>query len=290
MLHPNPKMLLRIAQADAFCAATEYIKLPQDQKIFDEAIKLEGFVKHPRHKIGTGIYTDDGQMSIAVAESLLSGEELNEINFANSFVNSFRRDPRRGYAAGFQKFLGTVKNGQELLDKIHGDSEKNGAAMRSVPLGILPTPEDVLNIAKLQASITHNSPAGIFSSQAVALMSHYSLYEDDGFDKLIEYCQVYLPLFETFGEPFNERVQGPNVSIKTVHAVVQLLRTETNLLGLLKGTILLGGDTDSVAAIAWGIASSRMTEDLPDWFETCLEPGQKYGVEYLKKLGEELFK
>lgn len=50
-----------------------------------------------------------------------------------------------------------------------------------------------------------------------------------------------------------------------------------------------GGDTDSVAAIAWGIASSRYQDEvLPEFMERDLEPGSEYGVAFLKGLGVQL--
>ncbi|HVI41923.1 MAG TPA: ADP-ribosylglycohydrolase family protein [Anaerovoracaceae bacterium] len=288
MKHPNPNILLRIAQADAYAAATEYISLPDDKDIYYQALKLEGYGAHPRHKLAPGIYTDDTQMSIAVAEVLLSGIPFTAEKFANAFADCFHRDQRVGYSPGFYQFLLKNKTGEEFLKNIKPDSEKNGGAMRAPVVGVLKSPLQVLEVAKLQASLTHNTPVGIFTSQAAALMSHYALYEDGSLTELVDYCKKYLPAFKLFEEDFVGTVGHPHTALKTIHAVVHLLRTQKNLLGILKETIVLGGDTDSVAAIAWGIASSRMTEDLPEFFETCLEPGRKYGPEFLKALGNKL--
>ena len=288
MKFPNPEMLLRIGQADAYAAATEYIKLPRDQKVYDKALKFEGYVAHPTHKMSLGRYTDDTQMSIAVAEVLIQGPPFTPIVFANAFVDCFQRDQRLGYSASFQKFLVGVKTGQEFLDQIRPDSEKNGAAMRAVPIGILADPKQVLEVAATQASLTHNTPIGIFTAQSVALMSHYAMYCDEPFDVIVEYCSSHLPSFKFFINEFSEPVSHPHASLKTIHAVVQLLRTKDSLLDMLHQAIVWGGDTDSVAAITWGIASARMKDTIPDFFEYTLEPGRKYGTEYLKELGQKL--
>lgn len=285
MKFPNPEMLLRIGQADAYAAATEYIKLPADQDTYDQALKFEGFVSHPRHKLSLGRYTDDTQMSIAVSEVLVNGLEPSPINFANAFVNCFRRDPRLGYSPNFQKFLAGVKTGQEFLEKINPTSEKNGAAMRSVPIGVFKDPKQILEIAAVQASLTHNTPIGIFTSQSVALMSHFAMHHDEPFNSMIEYCASHLPPFRFFANEFGEKVSS---SLKTIHAVVQLLQTQSDLMSMLKQAIVWGGDTDSVAAITWGIASARMKDELPDFLHYNLEPGRKYGVEYLQELGTKL--
>jgi ADP-ribosylglycohydrolase len=51
-----------------------------------------------------------------------------------------------------------------------------------------------------------------------------------------------------------------------------------------------GGDTDSVAAIAWGIASARYPDEvLPQFLEIDFEAGRgNYGAQFLKDLGEQL--
>jgi len=96
-------MLLELAIGDAHGAGFEYA---------DEQIvlynTLAGYVQHSRHNIAPGQYTDDTQMSIAVAEAIISGEPWTSKLLADAFVLAFRRDPRDGYARGFQAFTGDV--------------------------------------------------------------------------------------------------------------------------------------------------------------------------------------
>lgn len=286
-------MLLRIGQADAFCVATEYLKFPRDQAIKDEALLFRKFGQHPKHlSLKPGMYSDDTQMSIAVAEVLISGRPFTREKFADAFVRCFKRDERKGYSQGFQGLLEEVHNGAELLALIHPDSDKNGAAMRAVPIGVLPTVEEVLEVAKVQAEITHSTPDGILSAQAVALMSHYALYQPTSFASLPVFMGEKLPEFlearSTIKWGPEAPVQGPRVGIKTAIAVYDLVTQYMTLLYMLRVIIQWGGDTDSVAAIAWGIASTRITDDVPEFMETTLEPGRKYGVEFLKNLGAQL--
>lgn len=108
----------------------------------------------------------------------------------------------------------------------------------------------------------------------------------------------YCPAFEHFREPWVGPVQenskdgkGLGVGLNTAWAVHTLLTTETSLMEILKRTIEWGGDTDSVGAIAWGIASCRhQDEQLPEFFERDLELGRNpaYGPAYLKELGRQL--
>jgi ADP-ribosylglycohydrolase len=300
-------MLVRIAQGDAYGMACEYIKFPRDQEVHDQALRFERYGRHPIHKLAPGQYTDDTQMSVAVSEVLL---ELNvpdplapdrtwnlrevadamKLKFAEAFVRCFKRDRRDGYARHFQAFLETVKDGQDFIQRIHPDSDKNGACMRAVPLGILPTEAQVEFAAGEQAQLTHDTEGGRGSAMIVALMSHFALYSEEPLSKVPDFIRKYfcissggLPLWD--GSP----VVGPDVGMKTARAVMTLLATQSSLLDIARTTIEWGGDTDSVLAIAWGIASARMHEKLPPFFDGGLENGP-YGYKFLADLGAKLMK
>ncbi|MDP2683458.1 MAG: ADP-ribosylglycohydrolase family protein [bacterium] len=297
MIHPNPDILLYTAIGDAYCLCTEYIKYPQHQNIHDKALKFEQYLSHPSHNQVPGTFSDDTQMSIANTHVLLN-DSWDELNFANSWVDTFKEDPRDSYSRKFQKYLEDVTCGAEFLNTIISNSNKNGAAMRSSVFGVINNPIDVLNITTLQAKITHNSPGGLFGAQAVALMSHYSLHESGDLtrDRLGEYLRYWLNqilkadsrLVNVFREPWAGRVAGDEVGIITALATFEIIISSNSLLQVLQKTIEFGGDTDSVAAIALGIASARMIDDLPAFMHDQLEIGSKYGPKFLKDLGSKL--
>jgi ADP-ribosyl-[dinitrogen reductase] hydrolase len=328
MINKNYNMLLRIAQADAYAMATEYIKHPRDDQVLADALKFAGFVKHPTHHLKAGSYTDDTQMSIAVAEVLLSDEPRTRQKFTQAFVNCFCRDPRDGYSRGFQAILEQASKApspyHEFMKLVIPNSTKNGGCMRAVPVGVIKDIKEVLEIARVQASVTHNTAEGIWSAQAVALMSHFALYSKDGFDKMGAFLLNEMPKIVTpitiwpntvregyvaptvrvdhwtewlaNGAPWNDKVTNRTyeplnyygVGISTVKACYTAITTKSTLKDILEQIIVWGGDTDSVAAIAWGIASTRMQEHLDGFWEYGLEPGARYGVPFLKNLGEQL--
>src|SRR5579859_6186623 len=63
-------MLLELAIGDAYGAGFEYADMSMIQRHND----LTRYVKHPRHHIKPGAYTDDTQMSIAIVEAMLSAQ------------------------------------------------------------------------------------------------------------------------------------------------------------------------------------------------------------------------
>ena len=71
-------MLLEAAIGDALGAGYEYVK----HKGIHSVEKL-AYVQHPRHRdTKAGMYTDDTQMLIAIAELLLSNDEFTPHNVA----------------------------------------------------------------------------------------------------------------------------------------------------------------------------------------------------------------
>ncbi len=303
MRHPNPNILLRIAQGDAYGMAREYVKTSEYPEHVAECLKFERYLAHPSyHKMLPGQYSDDSQMSVAVAETLLKAPanptSLTSHDFSDSFFIAFKRAQRDGYSRHFQSILERAKDTTHMRSLIPPNSNKNGAAMRSVPLGVLSDPKEIIKVASIQAAVTHATWGGINSSISVALMSHFALYDRRGFDSMHGWCTNWLPAHEHFREPWVGPVQenskdgkGLGVGMNTAWAVQTLLTTETSLMGILKRCIEWGGDTDSVAAIAWGVASCRYQDEvLPAFLETDLEKanGGKYGPAFLKDIGKRL--
>src|SRR5437016_3488053 len=104
-------MLLELAVGDAYGAGFEYT----DRDTIRENNDLTHYVKHPRHHTLPGSYTDDTQMSLAIAEAIVSGDPWTPERLAERFVAAFQRDPREGYAARFYAFLQSVRDGKQFL-------------------------------------------------------------------------------------------------------------------------------------------------------------------------------
>lgn len=273
-------MILELAIGDAYGAGFEFV----DKKIIIENNNLEYF-QHPIHDIKKGYYTDDTQMSIAIAELMVNNIEFTPLNIASKFVEVFKRDVRNGYAGGFYDFLRSINSGEEFLNKIKPDSVKNGACMRAVPLGLYSDYKEVIRKSTIQAQVTHNTPIGINSSVAVSLLAYFFKYEISYKENMIPFITKY-----TKGDwniPYYEEVSG-NGEI-TVRAVITILNKCNTLSEILYESIKLGGDVDSVASIAMGIASlsDMFVKDIPDILFYNLEM-TKYGRIYLEELDKKL--
>ena len=274
-------MLVELAIGDAYGAGFEYA----DAYIVQNYNDLSRYVKHPRHSIKPGCYTDDTQMSIAVAEAIVSEQPWTRELLATKFVEAFKRDMREGYAGGFYSFLRQVRDGQQFLAQVGGDSDKSGAAMRAAPLGVFPNIDVVLEKCRLQAAITHNTRDGINAACAAALMSHYFIYQLGPKRELGRFLEKHVD--GNWSKPWRGKV-GSKGWMAVLAAITAVTRNDT-LSDILGDCIAFTGDVDTVATIALAAAahSQEVSQDLSDALYFGLENG-RYGRDFLKKLDERL--
>jgi len=269
-------MLVEIAIGDAYGAGFEFCGR-------EKIAAHNTLAAYVEHELGlkAGRYTDDTQMSIANAEVLLAKADARSVDFADAYVRCYRRDRRLGYAKGFQSLMDECQTGTMLRQRIRPDSKRNGAAMRAVPLGLIAEKQHVMALASEQAMVTHATSEGVLSSQAVALMAHMLLYENARLDDLPE-----LIVRETgLSLHCDWQAEVECDAMQTVHAVGTALLRNRSMSALLRDCVNFGGDVDSVAAIAMGLASlsREYVADIPHVLVDKLEDGA-YGRSFLRHL------
>jgi len=272
-------MLLEIAIGDSYGAGFEFCS----REKINQHNTLAAFVPHELG-IPAGHYTDDTQMSIAVAEVLLQDDWTSDA-FASAFVRVYRRNPRAGYAKGFQALLDQCADGPALRQTIRPNSTRNGAAMRAVPLGLIDDKGRLAETARAQAVVTHDTKEGVLSAHSVALMAHLLIYDGAEIAMLPSLVERYTGLVLRGDWQGEVACDG----LQTVHAVYSALARNRTFSGLLKECINFGGDVDSVAAIALGLASlsPEYVSDLPLPLLQGLETGC-FGTTFLVGLDEAL--
>src|SRR5262249_49180150 len=118
-------------------------------------------------------YTDDTQMMIGVAETLVAHGEIREDVLSQRFAANY--EPERGYGRGARQILESMIEGgtwQTLAETIFpGGSFGNGAAMRVAPVGLVFCYDlgRVAEQARISALPTHRHPLGIEGAQLLAL-------------------------------------------------------------------------------------------------------------------------
>jgi poly(ADP-ribose) glycohydrolase ARH3 len=263
---------------------------------------VDALIAYPQEEIW---YTDDTQMAIGVAETLLAHGEIVEAGLCKAFVANFV--PSRGYGRGARAVLEAMEDGRDYRQVAEqyfpGGSYGNGAAMRVAPVGLLFRDDHrrIADQARLSALPTHVHPLGIEGAQllalAVALASGMPRFERDTFlGELRSACEsaAYRDKFEDAA-----RVQSPEElarlgnRIEALHsvptAIASFALTPESFEETIGNVILLGGDTDTLAAMAGAVSGAYLgAARLPQRLVGLLESSPK-GRDYLAQLADQLF-
>ena len=190
-------------------------------------------------------FTDDSVLTVAVADAILKGEPY------GAAIRRFGlRHPHAGYGGSFKRWLASD-------DPQPYNSWGNGSAMRVSAVGFAySSEEEVLLQAKLSAACTHNHPEGIKGAQATALA-------------------IFLARTGQTKETIRGRIAGQfdyNLD-RTLAQIRPDYRFDVSCQGSVPEAILaflesgsyeeavrnaisLGGDSDTLACIAGGIAEA----------------------------------
>jgi ADP-ribosylglycohydrolase len=259
-------------------ASAEFVKRNND---------LTHYVRHRRHAIRPGCYTDDTQMSIAIAELLVEGGRWRPRDIAAKFLDVFHRDRRTGYSGGFYRFLLSTTSPDKFLADIRSDSNKSGGAMRAPPLGVLQDADEVVQKATIQAQLTHNTREGIDAACASALLAHYCVHGVGPKEEAGKWIEARLG--GQWGEPWELPVGSPGW--QHVRAAITVVSRSSRLSEVLQRSVAVTGDVDTVAAIAMAAAAHcvGIKNDLSDFpfLEAGLE-NEDYGLDFLASLDARL--
>lgn len=119
------------------------------------------------------VYTDDTEMMISVAETLVEHGRMDDAALVAGFAGNYH--PERGYGQGARRVIEAMAEGRDwrTLAATHfpGGSYGNGAAMRVAPVGLLfhADLDRVAEEARLSALPTHVHPLGIEGAVLLAV-------------------------------------------------------------------------------------------------------------------------
>lgn len=272
-------MLVEMAIADAYGAGFEY----RNNSFVAEHNDLSCYHPHGMGDLEPGCYTDDTQMSIALAEMMLGTCDWSRVSVAKGFFNTYARDPRNGFSKRLKRLLtkGTV---QEMLSSSGGG---NGASMRAGVLGLYPTLLQARDRAHHQARVTHDTTASDDAAKAVAVAVHFLVHGEATRWNVGMLTQM--DVGGDFESPWPETWRvGPHPS-QAVRAAFTAIQKGDTLSEVLHAAVAFGGDTDTVATIAMAFAvwCDDIEKDLPQHLYDGLENGE-FGLDYLRDLDQQL--
>jgi poly(ADP-ribose) glycohydrolase ARH3 len=251
-------------------------------------------------------YTDDTQMAIGVAETLVAQGRIEEEALCRAFVANYV--PSRGYGYGARRVLEAMEDGKDYqaVAQTHfpGGSYGNGAAMRVAPVGLFfhDDLERAWEEARLQSLPTHRHLFGIEGAQvlavAVALCVRGNLEREAFFRELTARCRTQ----EWRDKLAQAAVAGPEglaglgnriTALESVAtAVACFLSAPEDYATVVGRAVLLGGDTDTIAAMAGALAGAYLgAGGIPArWLGLLEEEGSIKGRSYVEVLARDLYR
>lgn len=197
-------------------------------------------------------FTDDSVLTIAVAETLMECEPFDDEEFKELLINVFHEYgemyPDVGYGGNYLYWV-------EHKNREPYNSCGNGSAMRVSPVGwYAKTLEECEKIAKLSAEVTHNHPDGIAGAQATA-GAIFLARNGAGKEEIKAYINKYYKTDFTLDE-IRPTYEYEIVNKTTVPQAFMCFYEATDFEDTIRNAISIGGDSDTVAAIAGSIAEA----------------------------------
>jgi ADP-ribosylglycohydrolase len=194
-------------------------------------------------------YTDDTVLTVAVARAV-----LDERNYSDAMLKFGRKYPHVGYGRSFKEWLISPSIGPY-------NSWGNGAAMRVSAIGFaFDSEKAVLSEAMKSAEVTHNHPEGIKGAQATALSIYLARNGNDKEEiRDIISDRFEYDLSRTVDEIRPEYRFDVSCHGSVPESIISFLDSD-DFESCIRNAVSLGGDTDTMACIAGGIAEAYYCE------------------------------
>jgi poly(ADP-ribose) glycohydrolase ARH3 len=219
-------------------------------------------------KRGVLRWSDDTEMAMGLAKSLIEKRGVDPDHLARTWAEN--ADFKRGYGPGARKLLARIRSGEDWRvanRAIFPDgSYGNGAAMRAAPLGLFfhRDSDELVRAAELASSITHAHPLGIEGGVLIARATGMALKGELNLDALVEGCREaeFQSRLKAAKEPLERRdikrrlgttVEAHRSAVTAIHLASRFREFGP----MLQFVISLGGDTDTIGAMAGAIFGAR---------------------------------
>jgi poly(ADP-ribose) glycohydrolase ARH3 len=254
-------------------------------------------------RLGRGTYTDDTEMMIGLAESLLARGEVDPDHLAARFLEGC--DPARGYGAATLEVFDLWRSGVEVDEAaarvFDGGSFGNGAAMRIAPVAVrFAADTDRLNAqAQLSARVTHAHPLGVDGAVTQAAAVGAAARGEEILDAAREAAvsAEMLRALATAAELVEDRPTPGDVALHLGHSSAAHRSVPTAIYAVVahpdfessvEFAVRCGGDADTIGAMAGAIAGARDGADaIPGRWLDALEEGAR-GRSHVQRLALEL--
>ena len=233
-------------------------------------------------------FTDDTILSLAVAGALLENKENPDykkfiIEFSKKYSDEDSNGPTYITPSFGSMFSNWVYFGDDNDHEPYG-SYGNGGAMRTLPVAwVFNDLETVIEHAALQSSVTHNHPDGVRGACAIAATAF--LYKEGKSNQEISdflmdrfAIDVNLDL-----DHLHKTYSFKETALESVPQAIACVMQATDFESVYRNVLYIGGDVDTLMAMAGGIADFKFHDEPPS------SELIKYGLAPLQKYAPELF-
>ncbi len=285
--------LLGLSIGDALGMPLEFLTEEEIKRRYGEKVTHfeEPFHDHPNASLVSGQYTDDTQIAIFLAETLIENSGFNVEDFTNRLVSSG------------SKLRGLGRTTKRMIKRLRKDKKNSGIyslgcgpLTRAIPLGLwyeISQQESYALISDAfdSAKITHTHPEALTGAALVAGQIAYLKTEDPkNFNRqnFLDWSQTFLEVVDKFyaSEHVSSSIHGVLRDVQTALpysstgakkilknggsasdvlgvALYSLLKN-TNFESTISCAVMFGGDADSHGALAGAYAGALYgKQDIP---------------------------
>lgn len=248
--------LLGLAVGDALGAPLE--GLPPPEK------KVTKMQSGGIHAVSRGEYTDDTLQAMGLARSLVHCRGFSPEDFVSRLIVGFEQEPAY-YGPTSRMVFSLIREGVRpdeaaRIAHIHNKgSRTNGSVMRGPPIGIFYSPPAVRETSLACSALTHyDSIAGecsVFVNRMISEMCR-GTSKMQAFCRALDSCESD-EVIERFGD-FHAWPLEPSLdAVLSTHCALAVFMGSETFEQTLVRAVNLGGDADTVGAIAGALAGAH---------------------------------
>jgi poly(ADP-ribose) glycohydrolase ARH3 len=258
-------------------------------------------------------YSDDGEMMISVAESLVRVGGVSHDDLLTTLAQNY--DPTRGYSHGMRMAMEAIRAGRSAgaFTSWQDGSQGNGGAVRIAPVVCAYWDHpDLATFVEDSAGTTHGHPLGRAGAVALAMAMSVALGRQNTTRKIAAQAllkRVARPLvvetglaskMEAVGRLVDAMAKAPEAARilgSGTHAdqavplaIFCFLRWAPDFEAVITNSVLAGGSTDTLAAMSGSLCGALVGEEgIPEKWLARLESGEAKGATYVRSLADQVF-
>ncbi|OCT11089.1 ADP-ribosyl-[dinitrogen reductase] hydrolase [Paenibacillus pectinilyticus] len=244
--------LYGVAIGDALGGTTEFMSVPEIKARYGYLIEIVG---GGVWRLEPGEVTDDTMMTLCVAEGILDNPKEPVDAIGVHFMNWYQSRPKdigNTIRHTFENYEGNWFEAAYLTDLDWGQSGGNGSLMRCLPVALAYREmEEIARISHMQSKMTHYDER---CSEACILYNRiaFRLLQGEDMKEVIQQELVGTEYESILSSEPNCEPSG--FVVHTFRWVLYILLEASDFSEVVQRAANLGGDSDTIGAIAGGLA------------------------------------